>query len=204
MEGGPVGQPRRVARVGLTKLGVRLAVGIVAQGTRGQEGARTQAYFRVSPSGRCTPAPPPWWVHRRFGGERIGLHCVSDLEQAQNFPFAESQPLCCKVLTAAPAQWRYGKGSKGKVSKDRRDPRRHLKEEGAAGGRPPVAAPARRAGRGVEPYPEPDRARAPSALGRVLQQIAKALRISAEQLYIRAASSTDGRSRRLRGARDPR
>ena len=41
----------------------------------------------------------------------------------------------------------------------------------------------------VEPVPEPDRARAPSSVGR--RAHARALRISAETLYVRAGSSTN-------------
>ena len=49
-----------------------------------------------------------------------------------------------------------------------------------------LAAAARRADRRVQPVPEPDRARAAPASAEVLQQLAKALRVSAETLYVRA------------------
>ena len=56
----------------------------------------------------------------------------------------------------------------------------------AAPGRPPLAAQAVGDGRDLEPVPQPDRAglRKPSA--EILQQIARALEISSETLYVRA------------------
>ena len=49
-----------------------------------------------------------------------------------------------------------------------------------------VAAEAGQPGRGVEPVPLADRARAAPAVGPILKDIARALRISAETLYVRA------------------
>ena len=60
----------------------------------------------------------------------------------------------------------------------------YLKEQRLAG--PALAAAAGRPGRGQQPLPQPDRARPAQALRRGAQQLAKALRVSAEQLYVRA------------------